>query len=48
MSAGVNNDSTDFAIQTVALVTDAVNTSETSLDFYQTARQNIPEDSHVH
>jgi hypothetical protein len=27
---------------------EAVNTSETSANFYQTARRNIPEDSHLH
>jgi hypothetical protein len=27
---------------------EAVSTSETSVNFYQTARRNIPEDSHLH
>jgi hypothetical protein len=26
----------------------AASTSETSVNFYQTARRNIPEDSHLH
>jgi hypothetical protein len=29
-------------------MTEAVSISETSVNFYQTARRNIPEDSHVH
>jgi hypothetical protein len=31
-----------------ALVMEAVITSETSVNFYQTARRNNPEDSHLH
>jgi hypothetical protein len=27
---------------------EAVNTSETSVNFYETTRRNIPEDSHLH
>jgi hypothetical protein len=26
----------------------AVNTSEISVDFYQTTRRNIPDDGHIH
>jgi hypothetical protein len=29
-------------------IMEAVSTSETSVNFYQTARRNIPEDSHPH
>jgi hypothetical protein len=31
-----------------ALVMEALSTSETSVDFYHTARRNIPEESHLH
>jgi hypothetical protein len=31
----------------IALMMEAVNTSETSVNFYQTTRRNIPEDSHL-
>jgi hypothetical protein len=31
----------------IALMMEAVSTSETSATFYQTARRNIPEDSHL-
>jgi uncharacterized integral membrane protein len=31
----------------VALMMEAVNTSETSVSFYQTTQCNIPEDSHL-
>jgi glycyl-tRNA synthetase alpha subunit len=31
-----------------ALMMEAVSTSETSVNFYQTTRGNIPEDSHLH
>jgi hypothetical protein len=34
--------------QLIALMVGAVSTSETSVSFYQTARRNIPEDSHLH
>jgi hypothetical protein len=34
------------AITTVMI--EAVSTSETSVNFYQTTRRNIPEDSHLH
>jgi hypothetical protein len=30
------------------LMTEAANTSETSVNFYQTTRRNNPEDSHLH
>jgi hypothetical protein len=32
----------------IALMMEAVSTSETSVNFYQTTRRNIPEDSHLH
>jgi hypothetical protein len=32
----------------IALMMEAVRTYETSVNFYQTARRNIPEDDHVH
>jgi hypothetical protein len=32
----------------IALMMEAVNTSETSINFYQTTWCNIPEDSHLH
>jgi hypothetical protein len=33
----------------IALITEAVNTSETSVNlYYQTTRRNLPEDSHLH
>jgi hypothetical protein len=35
-------------IRAIALMMEAVRTSETSVSFYQTARRNIPEDSHLH
>jgi hypothetical protein len=31
----------------VALMMDAVSTSETSINFYQTTRRNIPEDRYL-
>jgi hypothetical protein len=31
----------------IALMMEAASTSETSVNFYQTARRNIPEDSHL-
>jgi hypothetical protein len=31
----------------IALMTEAVSTSETSVGFYQTTEHNIPEDSHL-
>jgi hypothetical protein len=31
-----------------ALMMEAVSTSEMSVNFYQTTRRNIPEDSHLH
>jgi hypothetical protein len=30
------------------LAMEAISTSETSVNFYQTTRRNIPEDSHLH
>jgi hypothetical protein len=32
----------------IALMMEASRTSETSVNFYQTTRHNIPEDSHLH
>jgi hypothetical protein len=32
----------------IALMMEAASTSETSVNFYQTARHNNPEDSHLH
>jgi hypothetical protein len=32
----------------IALKMEAASTSETSVNFYQTTRRNIPEDSHLH
>jgi hypothetical protein len=32
----------------IALIMEAVRTSETWVNFHQTARRNIPEDSHLH
>jgi hypothetical protein len=32
----------------IALMMEAVSTSQTSANFYQTTRRNIPEDSHLH
>jgi hypothetical protein len=32
----------------IALMMEAVSTSETSVSFYQTTRRNIAEDSHLH
>jgi membrane-bound lytic murein transglycosylase MltF len=32
----------------IALMMEAVRSSETSVNFYQTTRRNIPEDSHLH
>jgi hypothetical protein len=34
-------------ITTIALMIEAGSTSETSVNFYKTARRNIPEDSHL-
>jgi hypothetical protein len=35
-------------IRLIALMMEAASTSETSVNFYQTTRRNIPEDSHLH
>jgi hypothetical protein len=35
------------AILLIALMMEAVSTSETTVNFYQTTRRNIPEDSHL-
>jgi hypothetical protein len=32
----------------IALMMEAVSTSETSVNFYQTIQRNIPEDNHLH
>jgi hypothetical protein len=34
-------------IRAITLMMEAAGTSETSLNFYQTTRRNIPEDSHL-
>jgi hypothetical protein len=33
---------------TIALMIEAVSSSETSTDIYQTTQRNIPEDNHLH
>jgi hypothetical protein len=35
-------------IMKIAFMMEAVSTSETSVNIYQTTRRNIPEDSHLH
>jgi hypothetical protein len=35
-------------VRVIALMKEAASTSETSVNFYQTARRNNPEDSHLH
>jgi hypothetical protein len=35
-------------ITLIALMMEEVNTSETSVKFYQTTRRNIPEEIHLH
>jgi hypothetical protein len=37
-----------FTPSIIALMMEEASTSETSLDFYQTTRCNIPEDSQLH
>jgi hypothetical protein len=32
----------------IAMLIEAASTSETSINVYQTARRNIPEESHLH
>jgi hypothetical protein len=36
-----------FSASIIALMMEAVSTSETSVKFYQTTRRNNPEDSHL-
>jgi hypothetical protein len=36
------------AMITTALMMEAASTSETSVNFYQSKRHNIPQDSHLH
>jgi hypothetical protein len=36
------------AVSIIALIIVAASTSETSVDFYQITRRNIPEDSHIY
>jgi hypothetical protein len=36
------------AAMIIALMMEAINTSETSVNFYQTTRRNNPEDSHLY
>jgi hypothetical protein len=37
-----------FFTKIIALLMEAVSSSETSVNIYQTTRHNIPEDSHLH
>jgi hypothetical protein len=37
-----------LAASIIAPMMEAANTSETSVNFYQTTRRNNPEDSHLH
>jgi hypothetical protein len=37
-----------LAASIIALMVEAASTSETSVNFYQTAQRNNPEDSHLH
>jgi hypothetical protein len=37
-----------IVIRSIALKMEAVRTSETSVNFYETIRRNIPEGSHLH
>jgi hypothetical protein len=39
---------TSSIIRAIALMMEAVHTSETSVSFYKTTRRNIPEDGHLH
>jgi hypothetical protein len=39
---------TDRNFSAIALMVETINTSETSVNFYETTRRNIPEDSHLH
>jgi hypothetical protein len=39
---------TIVSFKLIALMMEAANTSETSVNFYQTTRRNIPEDSHLY
>jgi hypothetical protein len=39
---------TAFIMRLIALMMEAASTSETSVNFYQTTRRNIPEDTHLH
>jgi hypothetical protein len=38
---------TAFVIKAIALMKEAVSTSETSVNFYKTTLRNIPEDGHL-
>jgi hypothetical protein len=37
----------DMTCNDIALIMEAVSTSETSVNFYEITRRNIPEDSHL-
>jgi hypothetical protein len=37
-----------WTVAPIALMIEAVSTSETSVRFYQTTRRNTPEDGHLH
>jgi hypothetical protein len=41
------SDAFSASIVTIAVTLEAVNTSETSVNFYQNTRRNIPEDGHL-
>jgi hypothetical protein len=40
------SDVSEVLVASITLMMEAVSTSETSVNFYQTTRSNIPEDSH--
>jgi hypothetical protein len=44
----MNTTGTAHIILLIALMMEAVSTSETSVDFYETTWRNILEDSHLH
>jgi hypothetical protein len=37
-----------YTMRLIALMKEAASSSETSVNFYQTTRRDIPEDSHIH
>jgi hypothetical protein len=46
--AAISEVLTASIIMVIALMMEAASTSETSVNFYETTRRNIPEDSHLH